>query len=80
MFSTKIGPRVTINAARTALREGKTTEKKLGEMATIFSLFFARIGVKKRKLVRTRSVRKGRGPGEIRKILKTWSPVSVDLS
>ena len=32
-FSTKIGPRVAINAARTALREGKTTEKKLGEMA-----------------------------------------------
>lgn len=32
-FSTKIGPRVAINAARVALREGKTTEKKLGEMA-----------------------------------------------
>lgn len=32
-FSTKIGQRVAINAARTALREGKTTEKKLGEMA-----------------------------------------------
>lgn len=32
-FSTKIGPRVAINAARIALREGKTTEKKLGEMA-----------------------------------------------
>lgn len=32
-FSTKIGPRIAINAARTALREGKTTEKKLGEMA-----------------------------------------------
>lgn len=32
-FATKIGPRVAINAARTALREGKTTEKKLGEMA-----------------------------------------------
>jgi predicted transcriptional regulator of viral defense system len=32
-FSTKIGPRIAINAARTALREGKTTEKKIGEMA-----------------------------------------------
>ncbi len=32
-FSTKIGLRVAINAARTALRDGKTTEKKLGEMA-----------------------------------------------
>jgi predicted transcriptional regulator of viral defense system len=32
-FSTKIGQRTAINATRTALREGKTTEKKLGEMA-----------------------------------------------
>lgn len=32
-FATKIGPRVAINAARAALREGKTTERKLGEMA-----------------------------------------------
>lgn len=32
-FSTKIGQRIAINAARTALHEGKTTEKKLGDMA-----------------------------------------------
>ena len=32
-FATKLGPRVAITAARTALKEGKTTEKKLGEMA-----------------------------------------------
>lgn len=32
-FSTKIGQRTAINAARAALRDGKTTEKKLGEMA-----------------------------------------------
>lgn len=32
-FATKIGPRVAINAARVALKEGRTTERKLGEMA-----------------------------------------------
>ncbi len=32
-FAVKIGPRVAINAARKALQEGLTTEKKLGEMA-----------------------------------------------
>lgn len=32
-FSTKIGERTAINAARTALKEGLTTERKLGEMA-----------------------------------------------
>ena len=32
-FAIKIGPRVAINAARKALQEGLTTEKKLGEMA-----------------------------------------------
>ncbi|MCB0368336.1 MAG: type IV toxin-antitoxin system AbiEi family antitoxin domain-containing protein [Bdellovibrionales bacterium] len=37
-FSTKIGQRTAINAARTALREGKTTEKKLGEMANKLKL------------------------------------------
>jgi predicted transcriptional regulator of viral defense system len=32
-FAVKIGPRVAINAARKALKEGLTSEKKLGEMA-----------------------------------------------
>ena len=32
-FAAKIGPRVAINAARKALKDGLTTEKKLGEMA-----------------------------------------------
>ncbi len=32
-FRTKIGERTAINAARTALKQGMTTEKKLGEMA-----------------------------------------------
>lgn len=32
-FAPKIGARTAIHAARTALREGRTSEKKLGEMA-----------------------------------------------
>ena len=32
-FRTKIGERTAINAARTALKQGLTTERKLGEMA-----------------------------------------------
>lgn len=32
-FATKIGPRIAIQATRKALRDGITTEKKLGEMA-----------------------------------------------
>ena len=32
-FATKIGPRIAIGAARVALKEGLTTEKKLGDMA-----------------------------------------------
>lgn len=32
-FGSKIGPRVAINAVRRALKEGKTTELKLGQMA-----------------------------------------------
>ena len=32
-FRTKIGERTAINAAREALKQGLTTEKKLGEMA-----------------------------------------------
>ncbi|PWU22201.1 MAG: hypothetical protein C5B49_01305 [Bdellovibrio sp.] len=32
-FASKIGPRIAITAARTALQKGLTSEKKLGEMA-----------------------------------------------
>ena len=32
-FATKIGPRIAIQASRTALKEGLTTEKKLAQMA-----------------------------------------------
>lgn len=37
-FATKIGPQVAITAARKALSEGLTTEKKLGAMATKLKL------------------------------------------
>ena len=37
-FAVKIGPRVAIKAARKALRDGLTTEKKLGEMARKLNL------------------------------------------
>ena len=37
-FAVKIGPRVAINAARKALQEGLTNEKKLGEMAKMLKL------------------------------------------
>lgn len=39
-FRTKIGERTAINAARTALKNGMTTEKKLGEMAKKLKLRF----------------------------------------
>jgi predicted transcriptional regulator of viral defense system len=39
-FSTKIGARVAINAARRAIKQGLTTEKKLGEMARKLKLQF----------------------------------------
>lgn len=37
-FAVKLGPRLAINAARKALRDGLTTERKLGEMATKLKL------------------------------------------
>ena len=37
-FATKIGPRIAIGAARLALKEGLTTEKKLGDMANKLGL------------------------------------------
>ena len=37
-FAAKLGPRLAINAARNALRDGLTTERKLGEMATKLKL------------------------------------------
>ena len=32
-FSTKLGPRLTINAARVSLAKGMTNERKIGRMA-----------------------------------------------
>jgi len=37
-FAAKIGPRVAINAARKALKDGLTSEKKLGQMAKSLNL------------------------------------------
>jgi predicted transcriptional regulator of viral defense system len=39
-YSEKIGPRIAIGAARSALQRGLTTEKKLGEMAKNLKLHF----------------------------------------
>lgn len=37
-YSSKLGPRLAINAARKALQDNLTTERKLGEMATKLKL------------------------------------------